>query len=241
MQAWAVMESRRGNARRAIELFERAIETRPSDAGIYNAYATLSKDLGDVEGARRLYALGTKANRYHLPTYQAWGLMEANVGPLRGGGVERAREVFQEGVWAAPRGKGVSKLWQAWAIMEANNNHKSAAQTATLEAESAEGPRTGPDSSVGMGGTEEPEKEERMRVPRQYFQYAVDAEQQAYPTGVIIAWAKTEERFEFAARARALFEEAVGKDKSNRRLWTQYEQFEGRQKQFAKQQIVSQR
>ena len=57
MQAWAVMESRRGNARRAIELFERAIETRPSDAGIYNAYATLSKDLGDVEGARRQFEL----------------------------------------------------------------------------------------------------------------------------------------------------------------------------------------
>ena len=30
-------------------------------------------------------------------------------------------------------------------------------------------------------------------------------------------------------------------DETNRRLWTQYEQFEGRQQQFAKQQLVNQR
>ena len=213
LQAWAVMESRRGHSRRAIELFERAIEIRPSDAGIYNAYATLSKDLGDVDGARRLYQLGTKANRFHLATYQAWGLMEASVRPGCRGGVVRAREVFQQGVWAAPRGKGVSKLWQSWAIMEANNYQ--------------------------VGDAEE--AEERMAVPRKYFQYAVDAEQQAYPTGIIISWAKTEERFGFPNRARALFEEAVRMDETNRRLWSQYEQFEGRQKQFAKQQMISQR
>lgn len=37
----------------------------------------LSSDLGDLEGARRLFALGVKANKYHLRTYQAWATMEA--------------------------------------------------------------------------------------------------------------------------------------------------------------------
>ena len=238
---------------------ERAIETRPSDAGIYNAYATLSKDLGDVEGARRLYALGTKANRYHLPTYQAWGLMEASISQSRGGGVERAREVFQQGVWAAPRGKGVSKLWQAWALMEANHQPSYSSRNQRSPPSEAESPVgvAGPGGGAepggaagggaagggagGGGNSGENSDEERMLVARKYFQYALDAEQQAYPTGVIIAWAKTEERFGFPDRARALFEEAVRADETNRRLWTQYEQFEGRQQQFAKQQLVNQR
>ena len=52
----------------------------------------MSFDLGDVDGARRLFALGTKANKYHLRTYQAWGLMEAGIGDLA-----RARVIFQQG------------------------------------------------------------------------------------------------------------------------------------------------
>ena len=221
MQSWAVMESRRGNSRHAIELFERAIETRPSDAGIYNAYATLSKDLGDVEGARRLYALGTKANRYHLPTYQAWGLVEASISQSRrrreskgAGGLSTGR------LGAAPRGKGASKLWQAWALMEANHQPSYSSRNQRSPPSEAESPV----GVAGPGGrrTGEPRAAEPRRRSwgrrgtaakagrgahaggAQVLQYALDAEQQAYPTGVIIAWAKTEERFGTRPREGAL-------------------------------------
>ncbi len=37
------------------------------------------------------------------------------------GNIGAARAVFQEGVWASPRGKGISGLWQAWAMVEAKD------------------------------------------------------------------------------------------------------------------------
>ena len=35
------------------------------------AYALLSRDLGDIEGARRLFGLGARADKAHLAVYQA--------------------------------------------------------------------------------------------------------------------------------------------------------------------------
>ena len=34
------------------------------------------------------------------------------------GKIDNARRVFQRGVWAAPKRKGISRLWQAWAECE---------------------------------------------------------------------------------------------------------------------------
>lgn len=38
---------------------------------------------------------------------QAWGVLEH-----RAGNISRARELFQQGVWAQPRGKAVAYVWQ---------------------------------------------------------------------------------------------------------------------------------
>lgn len=45
---------------------------------------------------------------------QAWGLLEQKAGNL-----DRARELFQQGVWAQPGSKDVTYVWQAWGILEA--------------------------------------------------------------------------------------------------------------------------
>ena len=38
---------------------------------------------------------------------QAWGVLE-----YRAGNLERARELFQQGVWAQPKGRDVCLVWQ---------------------------------------------------------------------------------------------------------------------------------
>ena len=38
---------------------------------------------------------------------QAWGMLEA-----RAGNLARARELFQQGVWAQPASRNVSRVWQ---------------------------------------------------------------------------------------------------------------------------------
>lgn len=38
---------------------------------------------------------------------QAWGVLEH-----RAGNLDRARELFQQGVWAQPRGRDVATVWQ---------------------------------------------------------------------------------------------------------------------------------
>jgi tetratricopeptide (TPR) repeat protein len=241
LAAWAGAEHRRGNGQLAVELFEKAIEARPSDAGAYQQYAVVSKELGDIEGARRLFALGAKANKQHLRTYQEWGLMEAQVGSLA-----LARAVFQEGVWAAPRGKGVASLWQAWALAEADaglaclppplDQLNAVANTVDF---SKPRPWTGLGADRGGSGTLPAPA--ALQTARKYFQYAVSASQQAYPTATVVAWAKTEERFGQVSQARALFEEAVVKDGANKRLWAAYESFEGRAGDFTDVKRISQR
>lgn len=50
---------------------------------------------------------------------QAWGCMEH-----RQGNLERARELFQSGIWAEPGSAAVTTVWQAWAVLEAQvGNH----------------------------------------------------------------------------------------------------------------------
>jgi hypothetical protein len=49
---------------------------------------------------------------------QAWGVLEH-----RAGNLERARELFQQGVWAQPGSKDVTYVWQAWGLLEAEAGH----------------------------------------------------------------------------------------------------------------------
>ena len=56
LQAYALAESKRpdGKSREVIDLFERALAAKPSDAGVYQAYGLYVNELGDVEMAREL-------------------------------------------------------------------------------------------------------------------------------------------------------------------------------------------
>ena len=132
LQAYAIMETKRpsGDSRKAIGLFERAVQTNPRDAGVYQPYALYVAELGDMNMARSLLQKGTQANKRHAATWQAWGVLET-----RFGDADTARKIFQEGIWACGQLSGsqsggyhCDRLWQAWGVLEANEKEYAAAR-----------------------------------------------------------------------------------------------------------------
>jgi tetratricopeptide (TPR) repeat protein len=132
LQAYAIMETKRpfGDSRKAIGLFERAIQTNPRDAGIYQPYALYVAELGDLNMARSLLQKGTQVNKRHAPVWQAWGVLET-----RYGDPDTARNIFQEGIWSCGQLSGsqsggyhCDRLWQAWGILEAKEGEYAAAR-----------------------------------------------------------------------------------------------------------------
>ena len=64
--------------------------------------------------ARRLLRWASRVDPTHLYVWQAWGCLE-----YRAGEYDKARELFQQGIWAAPpRAPAVSLVFQAWATLE---------------------------------------------------------------------------------------------------------------------------
>ena len=57
--------------------------------------------------------LGTKLDPLHQANWQAWAIAEWRIGH-----VDRARELFQRGVWVAPRSRNACRLFQAWGVLE---------------------------------------------------------------------------------------------------------------------------
>ena len=59
-------------------------------------------------GGLRHACCGQHADTWlHAAARQAWGVLEH-----RAGNLERARELFQQGVWAQPKGRDVCTVWQ---------------------------------------------------------------------------------------------------------------------------------
>jgi tetratricopeptide (TPR) repeat protein len=132
LQAYAIMETKRpsGDSRKAIGLFERAIQTNPRDAGVYQPYALYVAELGDIKMARSLLHKGTQVNKRHAAVWQAWGVLET-----RYGDADTARKIFQEGIWACGQLSGsqsggyhCDRLWQAWGVLESNEKDYAAAR-----------------------------------------------------------------------------------------------------------------
>merc|ERR1712091_496554 len=61
----------------------------------------------------RLASSATRQDPLHLPSWQAWGVLE-----WQRGETERARELFQQGVWASPQSRGVVAIFKAWGDLE---------------------------------------------------------------------------------------------------------------------------
>ncbi|CAN0477681.1 unnamed protein product [Ectocarpus sp. 8 AP-2014] len=116
------MEAKQGNTDAAISLFKEAILKRPRDGAVWQAYALLLKVSHRAYPAQTLVAAlfskGTTQSPKHCPTWQAWGMLEWELGQI-----SRARKLFQEGVWENPKGPYVVRILQAWGILEATQGN----------------------------------------------------------------------------------------------------------------------
>jgi len=112
--AWALWERKQGNVPLCIELLKRGSALNPTDAALFQAWALVEwRDRGSPDAARGLFEAGLRADPGHLHLWQAWGVMEASLGNL-----DRARQLYQEGVWADPRSRNTVWVLHAWGCLE---------------------------------------------------------------------------------------------------------------------------
>lgn len=79
-----------------------------SEAARVQAYGVMLAEDRQYGLARQQFKAAAAADENHLPVWQAWAVME-----LRAKQYERARQLFQRGVWAAPKDPNLVWLWQA--------------------------------------------------------------------------------------------------------------------------------
>jgi len=116
-------ELRWGNLTQAREILKEANEMFPADAAIAQAYAqSYTKSSATVETdmklARELYEKAVQVNERYQHTYQSWAMSEWLVGE----DIDRARNLFQQGIWSGPSTKQAAKLFSSWAHMEAKED-----------------------------------------------------------------------------------------------------------------------
>lgn len=70
MQAWAGMESKRGEPKRAQRLFEAAAKAEPDSAMLLNTWATHEKRRGNPAKAKELYHKALQSDASHVPSVQ---------------------------------------------------------------------------------------------------------------------------------------------------------------------------
>lgn len=109
----AICAERAGDIPKAISLLESAIAIRPNDPGPRQTLGLVEFRRGCVEGARNQFKAALRVDNKHGPTWHAWACVESALGTI-----DRARELFQEAVWAAPRSEHVVRTWHAWATLE---------------------------------------------------------------------------------------------------------------------------
>ncbi|QDZ24766.1 PsbB mRNA maturation factor Mbb1 [Chloropicon primus] len=113
-------ELRWGNIEEAREVLREACDLFPSDAAIAQGYAnsftkSSEKCEADMEMARDLFEKAVDIDDKNQYAYYGWAMGEW----LLDKDVDRARELFQEGIWSGPTTSQAAKLFSSWAHMEA--------------------------------------------------------------------------------------------------------------------------
>ncbi len=146
-QAWAVMESRQGDASAVRYLFKKALQANPKARYVHLAWALWERKLGNTRQCLQLLKRGQALNPTDAAIYQAWGIVEKEQGrpdkakllfeaglradpyhihlwqawgvmEFEQGNCDRARQLFQEGVWADPGSRDTVFIFHAWALLE---------------------------------------------------------------------------------------------------------------------------
>ena len=113
-------EQRWGNISEAREILKEANELFPADGAIAQAYAQAftksSEDVdSDMDLARELFGKAIEVDEDNQHAYLSWAMGEW----LLAKDVDRARDLFQQGIWSGPTTNQAAKLFSTWAHLEA--------------------------------------------------------------------------------------------------------------------------
>lgn len=156
---------------------------------------------GKIKEARQLFEQGTLADPTNAPVWQAWALMEQEIG-----NIERARQLFEKGTQADPK-NGPS--YQAWAILEhKKGNIKRARQL--FEKGLQVDPKNAPTFQAWALMEQEIGNIERAR---QLFEQGSKANKN--DALIYQSWALMEQKLGDTDLARELFQQGVNADPSH--------------------------
>ena len=110
-QAWACLEVRTGNLKKAKGLVTRGIRRAPGHPALWTAAGLVEERLGDIPKARQIFIEGLERFPKHGALYKSLGELEA-----RQGAYSKAREYFTNGLLQDPH---YAPVYHAAALLEA--------------------------------------------------------------------------------------------------------------------------
>ncbi|GJP33579.1 hypothetical protein CLOM_g18105 [Closterium sp. NIES-68] len=121
------MLQRKGRLGEARRVFEDGCQALGGDnAFIWQTWAVLEAQAGNVEKARKLFDAATVADERHVAAWHGWAVLE-----LKQGNVRRARELLQKGLKLCG---GNEYIYQTLAVMEVQNGRLAEARALFLQA-----------------------------------------------------------------------------------------------------------
>ena len=115
--AHAIVVEKIGNIEYARKLLKTASSIAPRDPSPQQALGELERRNTSLNIAREYYQQALHLDKGHAPSWHAWACAEFEVG-----NISRARELFQEAIWAAPQSNHVVRTWHAWGTLEISQN-----------------------------------------------------------------------------------------------------------------------
>jgi len=120
---------RRGDIKKAIQLFMMATEADPRHAPSFQAWALMEKDNRNFDRARELFRKATEADQGHAFAYQAWALMEAQNGDQK-----KALPILEKGLQLVSKQSGKALILSTMGGLCARQNDFAKAKEYFIEA-----------------------------------------------------------------------------------------------------------
>lgn len=156
---------------------------------------------GKIKEARQLFEQGTLADPTNAPVWQAWALMEQEIG-----NITRARQLFEKGSQADPKN---GPTYQAWALMEWKKGNIKRARELFEK-----GIKVDPKNAPTYHAWALMEQESgNIKLARQLFEQGAKADNK--DALIYQAWALMEQKIGNVDLARELFEKGISANPSH--------------------------
>ncbi|GMH36193.1 hypothetical protein BSKO_04061 [Bryopsis sp. KO-2023] len=194
-----VIEGRRGNPKKAEDLFRLGVSIDPTNATTLQAWGVLEAKRGRKKKAELLFKNACKVDPSHISAYQVWGRMEADRG-----NIAKARELFAEADQIDP--VDLHNL-HAWGAVELRFGNIKAARKLLQRVLAADEKNV--QAFLSLGKLEW--RNNKPEVARKLFETGIDRQDDSTQRANLLnAWGTLESKRGNYGRARRLFQRALG-------------------------------